>query len=393
MKSAPLVNAIMMIIPSNVVVIANIISRQSRRRQLLDASCCFFRSNNRTPTSSFGNHSPRSIQQHKQQLTSYHSSKHSSISRPFESTSRSTSNPDEGFNRDEFAIGREIRRHRLHNELLKIGIDPNEIESSPDKFGTAAIRTYNSFLLPKSVGAMAVANSPTRSRVVANNISFLHREYRANQERWLINVDRNRRRDGDDQTHDNHHDKLCNSSSSSNNKKHPITIILDNVRSARNVGNILRLAEAAQIESVHLCGMTPRPPHPKVLKTALGAAEYVSLGSTHEDEESIPTTTLQTVLTLKAKNYKILGVETTENATVYWDNEIQDNEDDRPIAFVFGNELIGVDVQVLEECEEIICLPTYGIKNSLNIATCVGIVVWDRLRRQKTTSIGHCKET
>jgi tRNA G18 (ribose-2'-O)-methylase SpoU len=130
--------------------------------------------------------------------------------------------------------------------------------------------------------------------------------------------------------------------------------------------------------------MTPRPPHPKVLKTALGAAEYVSLGSTtNEDEPSIPTTTLQTVLTLKAKNYKILGVETTENATVYWDNEIQDNEDDRPIAFVFGNELIGVDVEVLEECEEIICLPTYGIKNSLNIATCVGIVIWDRLRRLK----------
>ena len=393
MKSHPLVLIFMMIIStttsSNAVVITNIISRQSQRRQLFDASSCCLIRTNRTPTF-FVNHSSRSIQLKR---SSYHSSKHSSMSRPFESTSRSTSNPDEGINRNEFVTGREKRRDRLHNELVKIGIDPNELESYPEKFGTAAIRTYNSYLLPKSIGAMAVADSPTRSRVVANNISFLHREYRANQERWLINVDRNRRGGDDHHTNDDDiNDKqLCNSRS--DNNKHPITVILDNVRSARNVGNILRLAEAAQIESVHLCGMTPRPPHPKVLKTALGAAEYVSLGGTNEhgdDEQSIPTTTLQTVLNLKAKNYKVLGVETTENATIYWDNEIQDNEDDRPIAFVFGNELIGVDVEVLQECEGIICLPTYGIKNSLNIATCAGIVVWDRLRRLKT--IGHRKE-
>ena len=148
-----------------------------------------------------------------------------------------------------FADGRCQRREKLHTELSKLGIDPNEIESHPERFGTAAIRTYNSFLLPKSAGALAVAESPTRPSVVANNISFLQREHNADQERWLINVDRNRS-DGAANQSDNH--------------KHPITIILDNVRSARNVGNILRLAEAARVESVRLCGMTPRPPHPKV---------------------------------------------------------------------------------------------------------------------------------
>jgi hypothetical protein len=163
-------------------------------------------------------------------------------------TSRSTSNPDEGLDRTLFADGRGQRRGKLHDELSKVGIDPNEIESHPERFGTAAIRTYNSFLLPKSVGALAVAESSTRPRVVANNISFLQREHNADQERWLINVDRNRS-DGVKQR-----DKY----------NHPITIILDNIRSARNVGNILRLAEAAQVESVRLCGMTPRPPHPKV---------------------------------------------------------------------------------------------------------------------------------
>ena len=105
----------------------------------------------------------------------------------------------------------------------------------------------------------------------------------------------------------------------------------------------------------------------------MGAAEHVSLG---EDRDT-PLTTLQTVLDLKAKGYKVLGVETTANATSLWES------DDRasPVAFVFGNELIGVDVEVLRECDGIICLPTYGIKNSLNVATCVGIVVWDALRK------------
>lgn len=108
----------------------------------------------------------------------------------------------------------------------------------------------------------------------------------------------------------------------------------------------------------------------------MGAAEYVSLG----DEEPA-STTLQTVLDLKSKNYKVFGVETAENATSLWDAPIPD--DTESIAYVFGNELIGVDVEVLRHCDGIVCLPTYGIKNSLNVATCVGIIVWDTLRRRK----------
>lgn len=204
-----------------------------------------------------------------------------------------------------------------------------------------------------------MAESPTRARVVANNISFLVREFKADQEEWLRNVDRNR------------NDAIIKAEE---RVKHPVVIVLDNVRSAHNVGNILRLAEAAQVESVRLCGMTPRPPHPKIMKTAMGAAEYVDVGDA--DDAS----TLQTVLDLKAKGYDVYGVETTETAITLWDAPISNN----PVAFVFGNELIGVDVEVLEECKDIISLPTYGNKNSLNIATCVGIVAWDYLRRGAT---------
>ena len=105
----------------------------------------------------------------------------------------------------------------------------------------------------------------------------------------------------------------------------------------------------------------------------MGAAEYVSLG---DDEGS---STLAVVRDLKAKGYKIFGVETTENATSYWETEIC-LDSAECVAYVFGNELIGVDVQVLQECDDIMCLPTFGIKNSLNVATCVGIIVWERLR-------------
>ncbi|KAL7522255.1 LOW QUALITY PROTEIN: hypothetical protein ACHAWX_006946 [Stephanocyclus meneghinianus] len=155
-----------------------------------------------------------------------------------ETPTRSTSNPDYegGTNGNEFAKGREYRRDRLHSELTNLGINPDDIESNPEQFGTAALRTYNSFIFPKSAGALAVAESPTRAKVVANNMSFLIREYKADRERWIRNVDKYRT-DG----------------TAENNVKHSITIILDNVRSAPNVGNILRLGEAAQVESVRLC--------------------------------------------------------------------------------------------------------------------------------------------
>lgn len=154
----------------------------------------------------------------------------STRSRVFDS-SRSTSDPEYAPSNALAVEGRNQRRSKLHKELKKIGIDPNEMEECPDLFGTAAIRTYNSFLLPKSIGALAVAESSTRARVVANNISFLAREFKADQEAWLRNVDRNRA-------------DTVSSSEGKNEANHPIVIVLDNVRSAHNVGNILRLGES-----------------------------------------------------------------------------------------------------------------------------------------------------
>mmetsp|Transcript_15363 Transcript_15363/g.33728 ORF Transcript_15363/g.33728 Transcript_15363/m.33728 type:complete len:534 (-) Transcript_15363:1217-2818(-) len=265
--------------------------------------------------------------------------------------SRSTANPDEGAS--VFAKGYELRRSKLHNELVNVGIDPDEL--CAEKFGSAAMRTYNSFLLPKSEGAMAMADSPTRAGVVANSMSFLYREFKADKEQWLINVDRSQ--DVTDKKHSN-----------------PITIVLDNVRSAHNVGNILRLAEAARVESVQLCGMTPRPPHPKVLKTAMGAAEFV-------EQNNYSCTTIETVRGLRSKGCRVYALETTEKSQSLFEAPFFVEDDTSPVAFVLGNELIGVDITVMRECDGIIKLPTFGFKNSLNVATCAGIAVWDALRR------------
>lgn len=107
----------------------------------------------------------------------------------------------------------------------------------------------------------------------------------------------------------------------------------------------------------------------------MGSAKYVSFG-----DEDASTTTLHTVLDLKSKGHKVFAVETTENATSLWDTLIPD-DGTKPIAYVFGNELIGVDVRVIRECDGVVSLPTYGVKNSLNVATCCGIVLWETLRR------------
>lgn len=271
----------------------------------------------------------------------------------------------------EFYKGAEERRQRLHRALNDIGIatDDDGWLESPDFRGSAALRTYNSFILPKSSGALEMTKQPQRAAVVANSISFLMREHRSHQQEWLRN-----------------HDRSVKEAMELQKKEGgpEITIILDDIRSAHNVGNIIRAAEASRCRQVLLCGsMTPSPPHPKVLKTALGAAEYVPYKSS--------ISTLEAVQELKSEGYKIFGIETTSRSRSLWqipffthDNKEEEEEyqnENFRIALVFGNELVGVDTKVLEVCDHLVAVPTHGIKNSLNVATCASIIIWEALRQ------------
>jgi tRNA G18 (ribose-2'-O)-methylase SpoU len=149
-------------------------------------------------------------------------------------------------------------------------------------------------------------------------------------------------------------------------EKSPIIIILDNIRSLNNIGSVFRTSDAFLIEKIYLCGITAQPPHNDIRKTALGSTETVDW----EYAEN----TLDVINKLKAEDVKICSIEQAENATMLNNFKPQPNE---KYAFVFGNEVKGVDQNVVDASDVVIEIPQYGTKHSLNISVSCGVVIWD----------------
>lgn len=147
-------------------------------------------------------------------------------------------------------------------------------------------------------------------------------------------------------------------------KKNPIVVVLDNIRSMHNVGSVFRTADAFRIEAICLCGYTPQPPHRDIQKTALGATETVNW--------LYFSTTLDALKQLKEHGYTIFAVEQAVGSI----SLEQFEETDKKIAVVFGNEVSGVDSEVLAHCDGCIEIPQLGMKHSLNISVAAGIVLW-----------------
>ena len=148
-------------------------------------------------------------------------------------------------------------------------------------------------------------------------------------------------------------------------KKTPITIVLDNVRSALNVGSVFRTADAFLIENIILCGITAQPPNKDIRKAALGATDSVKWEYSKN--------TMEAVNQLIEKGYYIVGIEQTDNSTLLNEFELPQ----KPIAIIMGNEVNGVAQQVIDACNEVIEIPQFGTKHSLNISVTTGIVIWD----------------
>ncbi|MDG1426950.1 MAG: RNA methyltransferase [Flavobacteriales bacterium] len=148
-------------------------------------------------------------------------------------------------------------------------------------------------------------------------------------------------------------------------RKTPITIVLDNVRSSLNVGSVFRTSDAFLIEKIILCGITPTPPNKDIRKSALG--------STNSVDWDYENNTIDAVLKLKKNNYQIIGVEQVKESTMLNNFNISKN----PIAIIFGNEVDGVNNDVINLCNEIIEIPQFGTKHSLNISVSSGIVIWE----------------
>jgi 23S rRNA (guanosine2251-2'-O)-methyltransferase len=147
--------------------------------------------------------------------------------------------------------------------------------------------------------------------------------------------------------------------------KVPVTIVLDSIRSAMNVGSIFRTADAFCVERIMICGYTATPPHKEITKTAIGATESVAW----EYIESIETALTQ----LKAQQYTIIGIEQTNTSVPLHDYNI--NIEAR-YALVLGNEVDGISDEVLPLLDGAIEIPQYGTKHSLNVSVCGGIVIY-----------------
>ena len=148
-------------------------------------------------------------------------------------------------------------------------------------------------------------------------------------------------------------------------EKQPIVVVLDHVRSLYNVGSVFRSSDAFRIEGVVLCGITAQPPHPEIHKTALGAEESVNWKYFKQTEEAVSW--------LKERGYTILAVEQCEGSTMLQDFQRQS---ERKYAVVLGNEVKGVQQQVVDMCDGCLEIPQFGTKHSLNVSVAAGIVLW-----------------
>lgn len=153
--------------------------------------------------------------------------------------------------------------------------------------------------------------------------------------------------------------------------KIPVIAVLDNIRSMHNVGSVFRTADAFLIDAIFLCGYTPQPPHRDINKTALGATESV-------DWMYFPST-VEAVAELKNKGYKVLAIEQTEGSISL---EKFTAKTDEKIAVVFGNEVEGVNDDVLKLVDGSLEIPQLGMKHSLNISVAAGIVLWEIVRNR-----------
>lgn len=149
-------------------------------------------------------------------------------------------------------------------------------------------------------------------------------------------------------------------------QKTPIILILDNIRSLNNIGSVFRTADAFLIEKIYLCGITAQPPHKDIHKTALGATDSVAW--------EYVTDTFGLVQKLKSEGCHVASVEQAENATIL--NSFKPTKN-KKLVLVFGNEVKGVTQNVVSESDEVLEIPQFGTKHSLNIAVSVGVVVWD----------------
>ena len=163
-------------------------------------------------------------------------------------------------------------------------------------------------------------------------------------------------------------------------QKTPLIVVLDHVRSLYNVGSVFRTADAFRLQGVCLCGITARPPHPEIHKTALGAEDSVEWQYFEHTEDCVQY--------LKDQGYTVLAVEQCENSTML--DKIKNEElrvKNEHIAVILGNEVKGVQQQIIDMCDGCLEIPQYGTKHSMNVSVTAGIVIWELFNGQPLSRV------
>ena len=153
-------------------------------------------------------------------------------------------------------------------------------------------------------------------------------------------------------------------------KKFPVVVILDNIRSLNNIGSFFRTCDAFNVEHLYLCGITAQPPNRDINKTAIGATDSVSWS--HEESTS------ELTEKLKKEGYTICSIEQAEKTKLLQD--IPGLKEEK-FALVFGNEVDGVDQNVINSSDYVVEIPQFGTKHSLNVSVCAGVVLWEFTKR------------
>ncbi|MDH6355670.1 23S rRNA (guanosine2251-2'-O)-methyltransferase [Dysgonomonas sp. PH5-45] len=152
--------------------------------------------------------------------------------------------------------------------------------------------------------------------------------------------------------------------------KIPLIVVLDNIRSLNNIGSVFRTSDAFVVESIYLCGITATPPNAEIHKTALGAENSVAWEYFQDTKDAISQ--------LKQRGYFVYSIEQVENSIMLDELTLDAG---RRYAVVLGNEVKGVQQEVVDMCDATIEIPQYGTKHSLNVSVTAGIVIWDFFKK------------
>ncbi len=166
--------------------------------------------------------------------------------------------------------------------------------------------------------------------------------------------------------------------------KMPLIVVLDDVRSMYNIGSVFRTSDAFRVEAVYLCGITARPPHPEIHKTALGGEDSVTWRYFATAQEAVEE--------LHRNNYHVFAIEQCEGSTLLQELKIDNSPSSfllppsSKYAVVFGNEVKGVHQEVVDLCDGCIEIPQFGTKHSMNVSVTAGIVIWEFARQLLLTT-------